>query len=1066
MQVAILGPLRLTGADGAELELGGTRLRVLLARLALDAGQFVGAAALIDALWGEHPPVDASNALQSVVSRLRRALRVESEGLVESGSAGYRLAIGPDDVDAHRFEALVGSAREALRAGRVAQGAEALRRALALWRGPVLDGLDDAPFAEPVVSRLAELRTAAVEDQLAAEVELGGHAEAVARLRELVTAQPLRERAAGLLMRALSAAGRQAEALAEFERVRRALDDELGVEPGPALREQHLAVLRGERPAPPPTGRPAALTSFVGRAAELAEVTRLLATARLVTLVGPGGAGKTRLAAEATAAGGRSWLVELARVRSDEDVPGAVLGALGGRDTRLIESSAGAPQPPSPVLDRVAEVLAGQRGVLVLDNCEHVVGAAAELANALLARCPGLTVLATSREPLAITGEVVLGVGPLAVPAEGAPVGAVLAADAVRLFADRAEAASPGFATAEHADEVAEVCRRLDGLPLAVELAAARLRSMTVRQVADRLDDRFRLLTGGNRTAMPRHRTLRAVVEWSWDLLDDQERRLAARLSVFPAPAAESSVVAVGAGAGLPAEDVVYVLASLVEKSLVQVVPGEPGAEVRYRMLETVRAYAAERLGESGEAETVRVAFGRCVLTLLRSAEPHLRGHEQVRWLRRVEADHGNVLGALRAAIGAGDTETAAALALGAMWYWMIGGHHREATSLISAVAVMPGDIPDATRTTLRALALFNDSHGIPDRGVAIALRAELAATDAMAGYPLLAVLEPMLAAFTGDVAGAWVAVGRAEAHPDPWARAMAELSRAFLLENAGDLLGAEAAATDALTRFRDLGDRWGQAMAIGQVAERRSLLGDHAASIAATEEAVRLASELGAADELPGMIARMGVQRARAGDLVGGEQQLREALVLVVDRGAVELSLLVRAWLATVLRLRGDLAGAEAEFAAGLPHLTQLGDRAAQLRVMVATVGVQLATAAGEFSRARRWLTEIIDERAASTDAPVLSGVAEAVAVLCQAEGDPETATRLLGLTTAVRGAPDLGNPELDELTAALDAALGPDKRLEVYTAASAAPRAEALGALHTELSTMANQAQPTRRR
>ncbi|WP_156755088.1 BTAD domain-containing putative transcriptional regulator [Actinokineospora pegani] len=1060
MQVAILGPLRLTGADGAELELSGTRLRVLLTRLALDAGRFVGAGALIDALWGDRPPVDASNALQSVVSRLRRALRVESAGLVESGSAGYRLVIGPDDVDAHRFEGLVVSGREALRAGRVAQGAEVLRAALALWRGPVLAGLDDAPFAGPVVSRLTELRVAAVEDQLAAEVELGGHVEAVARLRELVTAHPLRERAAGLLMRALSAAGRQAEALAEFERVRRALDDELGVEPGQALREQHLAVLRGERPAPPPTGRPAALTSFVGRDAELAEVTRLLTTARLVTLVGPGGAGKTRLAAEATVGSGRSWLVELARVRSDEDVPGAVLGALGGRDTRLIEAPTGAPQPPSPVLDRVAEVLAGQRGVLVLDNCEHVVAAAAELADALLARCPGLTVLATSREPLAITGEVVLGVGPLAVPAEGAPVEAVLAADAVRLFADRAEAAAPGFSTAEHVDEVAEVCRGLDGLPLAVELAAARLRSMTVRQVADRLDDRFRLLTGGNRTAMPRHRTLHAVVEWSWDLLDERERRLAARLSVFPAPAAESSVVAVGTGAGLPAEDVVYVLASLVEKSFVQVVPGQPGAEVRYRMLETVRAYAAERLGESGEAESVRVAFGRCVLTLLRAAEPHLRGHEQVHWLRRIEADHGNVLGALRAAVGAGDTEAAAALALGAMWYWMIGGHHREATNLISAVAAMPGDMPDAARVTLRALSLFNDSHGLPDRAVTIALRAELAAVDAMSGYPLLAVMEPMLAAFTGDVAGAWTAVGRAEAHPDPWARGMAELSRAFLLENAGDLLGAEAAATGALARFRDLGDRWGQAMAVGQVAERRSLLGDHAASIAATEEAVRLASELGAADELPGVIARMGVQRARAGDLAGGEQQLREALVLVADRGADDLSLLVRAWLATVLRLRGDLAGAEAEFATGLPHLAQLGDRAAQLRVMFATVGIQIATAAEDFPRARRWLTEATGDQVPVTDTPILSGVAEAVAVLCRAEGDPETAARLLGLTTATRGAPDLGNPELSALTAELDAALGQERRHEVYTAASELPRAEALTELLKVLSTVAEKA------
>ncbi|WP_285504709.1 BTAD domain-containing putative transcriptional regulator [Actinokineospora sp. NBRC 105648] len=1050
MQVALLGPLRLANGDGAVVELGGARLRMLLARLALDAGRVVPTAALIDGLWGEDPPADATNALQSLVSRLRRGLRPEADGLVESHPTGYRLLVSQDDVDVHRFERLAAQGRAALTDGRLAEATDKLRTALDLWHGPALAGLDDAPFAAGAVTRLSELRAAAVEDRLDADVRSGRHTEVIAELRTLVAEQPLRERPAALLVRALFLAGRQADALAVYERVRATLADELGVEPSPELRDLHLAVLRGEIEAPPTRHVTAALTSFVGRRAELAEVSRLLGGTRLVTLVGPGGAGKTRLSTEVVAAqDGQSWFVELAGVRATDDVPAAALAALGVRETRLMDNPGTGPRV-SNALDRLADVLGTQRCVLVLDNCEHLIEAAATLADSLLARCPRLRVLATSREPLAITGEVVFPVGPLGLPADDAPAAEVAGTEAVRLFADRAESAAPGFRVdGDHAATVAEICRRLDGLPLALELAAARLRSMTVGQIAERLDDRFRLLTGGSRTSLPRHRTLRAVVEWSWDLLEKPERVLAARLSMFPAAATAEAVAAVAADDDLlPAADVVYVLASLVEKSIVVAAEGRDG-QVRYRMLETVRAYAAERHAESGETERVRDRYCRYFLAFLQEAEPHLRGPEQVGWLARITADHENMLAAVRHAIGAADADLAHRLAVGATWFWMVAGQQREAMKVVTEVVALPGPAPAHARATLRALAAFAEAGGIPDREVVRELRADLAATDAISHYPMMAMVEPLLAAFSGDMADALANVARMIDHPDPWARALALLGQAFLQENQGDLAEAEVAVEAALTRFRELGDRWGQAMAIGQVSERRSLRGDHVGAIEANEEAVRLVSELGAVDELPGSLGRLAIQRGRAGDLAGAERDAREALRIAERSGNVENRAVLLAWLSTILRQRGDLPAARAVLNAGEAALTALPGRPPHWLTLYATAGAQLSIAEGHPEFALSALSEALAAIASIPDMPIAGTLGEVTAQVLFARGDAMGAARLLGVAAAVRGAPDLGNPELVELTSKMDELLGADGRVAAYESGMALPRTAALAEL-----------------
>lgn len=576
MRVAMLGPLEVRGADDRPVEVGGGRLRALLIRLALDAGHVVTSEALIDGIWGERPPSGAPNALQSLVSRLRRAVHNGAAPLIESHPAGYRLVLPPDQVDALRFERLAGDGRRELAAGRHAAAAEQLAEAERLWRGPALADVLDLPFAVAPAARLEELRITSTEDRIDAELGLGRHADVVGDLEQLGAAYPLRERIRGQLIRALYGAGRQADALAAYDQTRRALADQLGIDPSPELTALQVAVLRRDpalQPAagpaalpagPPPARRTlrAQLTSFVGRDDEVRRIRKLLAEERLVTLVGPGGAGKTRLATESAAQLEETvpdgvWFVELAPLTNPADLPQSVLAAIGAREAALFEATRLDGHDPAAAgrdaTARLLETLGTKRALLVIDNCEHLIDAAAALADQLLAGCPDLRILATSREPLSVTGETLCPVPPLAVPHSdlhhhGVDPVETLGYASVRLFVDRANAVRPGFRIdTTTVDPVVEICRRLDGMPLAIELAAARLRALPVAQIASRLDDRFRLLTGGSRTALPRHQTLRAVVDWSWDLLDDAERRLARRLAVFAGGATVESAEAVGA---------------------------------------------------------------------------------------------------------------------------------------------------------------------------------------------------------------------------------------------------------------------------------------------------------------------------------------------------------------------------------------------------------------------------------------------------------------------------------------------------------------------------------------
>ncbi|MFC7218082.1 BTAD domain-containing putative transcriptional regulator [Streptomyces polyrhachis] len=1035
LRVVLLGPVRVYGEDGAPVEVGGARLRMLLARLALAPGRAVSVDSLVDGLWGEEPPADAANALQALVSRLRRALR--GTAAVESASGGYRLAVRAEDVDAHRFEELAARGRRELAAGRAGAAAPPLAAALGLWQGAALADVRGAPFAGPAATRLDGLRTAAVEDHCDAELRLGRFGEVLADLEAAGGERPLSERVAGLRIRALAAAGRQSDALAVYETVRERLGEELGVDPSAGLREIHLSLLRGElatpaeRAAATPSRLPARLTSFVGRDGELDGFADRFAGRRLVTIVGPGGAGKTRLALEAAArdrahARGRVWFVTLAGVSAPDRLADAVLGALGSTDGSLYDAGQGRRVTP---VERMADLIGSGDALLLLDNCEHLVEAAAELAAELLDRIPELRILATSREALAITGESLYHLGPLDVPT-GSPEAAEAArSPAVRLFADRTATVRPDFTLDDSVlDAVVEICRRLDGIPLALELAAAKLRSMSVEQIARRLDDRFRLLASGSRTALPRQRTLLALVEWSWDLLDGPEQTLARRLSAFPGGATVPALEAVCADASLPAADLPYVLDALVEKSLVHTVEEGAGGP-RYRMLETVRAYAARRLAESGDDVTGRyVAY---FLALAEEHEPRLRTGEQLRATEVFDAEHDNLVHALRSVADSGDPgdpgdeALTARFAAAMFWYWGIRGM----STLLDTYLVRAG-APDPVRTR-------DGEHPAADGESATAREF----------HPAVLLLRMSRAALPAEAAEQDPLTS-----PDPWVRATAHLARDFALTEQGDLDTGADSRRAALRGFEEAGDRWGLVMSLLPIGRDHSLRGEYPQAIATFERCVALSSELGTEDYLYLSQARLARERRRSGDLEGALRDLRAAHRQARERGRLRLEANIMVGMANVHRRAGDLARSDAV----LDRLEALGSRRPSLRGpardLIVSTRVENRLAQGDAAGARLLLPEAAGALFGQGAGAALAWVAELLGGLRALEGNPQEGARALGMSQVMRGAFDRGEPEWRELIERIVAELGEEGFRTAYEAGAAYSREDALRWLEAE--------------
>ncbi|MEV5828693.1 BTAD domain-containing putative transcriptional regulator [Spirillospora sp. NPDC052242] len=980
MFVGILGPLVITDA-GAPVPVGGARLRVLVTRLALDPGRTVTGEALVRAVWPDGGPADPGHALQALVSRLRRRL---PDGRVRSEPGGYLLDVAPDAVDAHRFERLAREGARALRGGEDGRAAKLLGEALGLWRGDPLADAGDAPFAAAEAVRLRGLRLAATEDRVAAELAAGADPGALAaELEGLAARHPLRERVRALLVRALHRDGRPAEALAVFEEFRRTLADELGADPGDEARAAYLDVLRVPRARPRGNLR-APATGFVGREDECAWIARRLWEGRLVTLVGPGGAGKTRLATTvgerlAERFPGGVWVVELAAVGAGGEVPGAVAAALGVRGP-----------------ERVAEALAGVETLLVLDNCEHVLDAAAELAGGLLGACPGLRVLATGRERLGIDGEALCPVPPLDGP------------DAARLFAERAAAVRPGFDAAESAAAVAEICRRLDGLPLAIELAAARLRAMTPEQLAHRLDRRFRLLGGDRRPA--RHRTLRAVVAWSWDLLDERERRLAERLGVFAGTIAPEAAHRV-AGAGLDDLD------ALADRSLLQAVEG---AEPRFRMLETIREYGRERLAERGELDGVRAAHRAYFLELAERAEPHLRRAEQAAWLPLLTAEHENLLAALHGAEADGDAGAAVRLAAALAVFWMLQGDHAEVARLLRGALETPRRTPvpaDAEGAALGGYVLNTVLAGGAARDD------PLVGTPARGDRPLAVLAGPGAALLADDTAGGLAAIDRLLPGRDAWTRATLHVMAAMLNGNAGDMAAAHRDLAAAVAAYRESGERGGLAMALLFAASTEMSAGDYADAAAALEESIGLLRALGQEREAAQQRVMLAVVLARSGDV----RRARGELAALLDpEAATPARYLAGARLALgdLARHGGDPAEAERHYADAERDLER-APSGPQYRSLLSTARAHIAISAGERAAARRRLRAALAEAVAAPDMPVAASAGVGIARL-RAADRPADAAAALGAASVLRGGPDESDLDLAHVTRDLRDALG----------------------------------------
>jgi predicted ATPase/DNA-binding SARP family transcriptional activator len=1073
VQVQILGPLRV--ANGAQsIEVGGARLRALLIRLAADAGNWVSVSALVEALWENEPPGDEVNALQSLVSRLRRALRTAE--LIESGPAGYRLAIEAEAVDGIRFERLAGQGRRQLADGDPDAASDLLEQALELWRGEPLTEVAEAGYAVVWAQRLDKLRLTAIDDRAEAGLQRGRHPELVADLEAVAGEHPLRERTQELLIRALAGSGRQTEALTVYEKLSRRLADELGLDPPAHLQRLHTAVLRGDPdvlvPAPAATAPTrvrrtnlrAPLTSFVGRDAELGRLTELIERSRLVTLVGPGGAGKTRLANEAAAGltdrgTGGTWVVELAPVTDPEAVASTALSSIGVLEGQILDRPAAGPRD---AFSRLVEILAEHDVVLILDNCEHLIDAAAKLAEYLLGECPRLTVLATSREPLGIVGESLWPVNPLGIPRPDDDLADALAAPAVQLLLDRAMLVRPGFViTADNVDAVMEICRRLDGLPLAIELAAARLRNLTVEAVAARLDDRFRLLSGGNRTAMPRHQTLRAVVSWSWGLLTDSERVLAERLSVFPGGATASTAVAVCARDApdpVSADVVADLLMSLADKSLLVVAEptgADNGAQPRYRMLETIREFATDQLAERGETADLRAAHARYFLALAETAEPKLRSGEQLIWRDVLTTEHDNLFATLQFAVETGDSDLALRLGAALGWYWTLLGRHDEAAGWLGQALSVPGERPDAAYAVVKVVHTMSAAAagmGIPSDEAATEL---LKLTEGLDGdHPLLALIEPGVALLRDDNEGGQQAVARnLLRHHDPWTQAMLHLMSGMTAENDGDLDQMERSFPLALKGFREIGDRWGIGATVGSWAIMASARGETEAAIEALEEARQMMRELRAREDEAYTLIRVGMMRLRLPDLVGARRDLEQAQQIADESNAPLSRGFVKLALGVLAHYEGDDDEARRSAEEALVVLGRAAFAPPQIMALALAGLAMLDIQAGQLDAARERLRKANESVRTSRDMPVGAQVCMFAADLLLAEGDAALAAELLGVSAGLRGMEDLGDPEVWRIAAAIEAALGAEEFTRLRSQGRNLDRAAALALLQSSL-------------
>ena len=957
MEIRLLGAFEVMADDGPR-SLGGLRQRAVLAVLAVHANEVVPVDRLADDVWSGEPPPSAVGTLQRYISHLRRAL----EGLpatIETRGPGYVLTTDAESIDARRFERLVDIARILLPTA-PHTAIDRIDEALACWRGAPLADFAYEEFAQPEVTRLEELHLNALEVRNDAALELGRYRDLVPELEGLVARHPLREGFRGQLMRALHASGRRADALRVYREGRELLVEELGLDPGVELQRLEQAILLQDASVEPATAPreaegnlPVETTTFIGRDVDIAEVTSRLALSRLVTLTGPGGSGKTRLglrvaAQESGAFPGGVWLVELGALVNGELVAGEVASQLGIHDDNGADAA-----------ELIATSLSTRRCLVVIDCCEHLLDPVAALVDRVLKAGEGPRILATSREPLGVAGETPWPVRPLPVPPSERDVSTLATLeefDAARLFIDRARLTAGFMPTDRDAGSIAEICRRLDGIPLAIELAAARTRVLTPSELASRLDDRFALLTNGARTALPRHRTLRATVEWSYELLTSTEQAVLDRLSVFAGVFGLEDAEAVCTDDTVSRGEVVDAVASLVNKSLLVRADTDLDS-TSYRLLDTIRQFAGERLVASSVEDEVRGRHAEHHLSIASATGPLVRGPLARTALDTLEARHDDFRAALSWLLANERGDDAQRLAASLVSFWDTRYLAIEGRRWLDRVLALPPSDPSwwveaAAGAAFLAWLLddFNaaaawcqeglarcDADDLANRGRLQSIRAEV--TRNLENDPILATRQALAAAAlcreAGEVRGeadanrvlTLVAFDRNsladatayateclrlfELSGDQQGIAGARSMLAACARDSGNWVLARELYEDSLVHFDEVGEPIGSALVIRSLASLALMEGDYERADRMARESLRRNERLGAvrgAGESCLVLAETALAEGRLDEAVDWCDRAHDTLS---KRGFEGDLVLVRETSARVALARGDIEAA-----------------------------------------------------------------------------------------------------------------------------------------------------------
>jgi predicted ATPase/DNA-binding SARP family transcriptional activator len=935
VEIRLFGPLRVSADGGAPGEIGSGRERTLLALLAINPGRTATSDELIEAVWGDELPADPKHALQSAMSRLRRTLgSLTSSDVVLTDSSGYRL-VDETTTDVQRFGDLVDRAGS-LNHDDPVTARDLLAEAVDLGADRALADFAYDNWAQPHITLLSEALLLATANRIELDLRLGRHNEVVPELQRLIIEHPLRERFWGQLMLALYRSGRQDAALAAFGEARRLLGEELGVEPSGELRRLEQAILDqdpeldaeidaslgGSAPAPPrhltsAEKLPIQLTSFVGRGNDLEALEDLAGEQRLVTLTGAGGTGKTRLAIELASALGDAhpdgvWFVDLAKISSDDEVWSAIGTARGVRE-----------HESGDLASAIATHIGPDRALMLIDNCEHVIAGAAAAAERLMVECPGLRILATSREPLKAAGEVVWPVAPLRIPQQASDLGVedVSGFDAITLLADRLTALNPRFVLDDDsARALARISAAVDGIPLALELAAARAAVMGPIEVSELLADHYELLEGGRRSAAPRQQSYEATVRWSYDLLQADEQRVFRALAVFRGGFDLAGAEQIS---GASPDDVPTFIARLGAASLISRDAGAV-AGGRYRMLEPVRQAAAKLLGEHDEETAAREAHRTHYRGLATRAGRGLRSHDQASWIRLVDVDRANLLAAFEDSSTSGDVETALVIASALAPYMQVRGQLTDGRNLVAGaldIGAGPNELRATTLVDLAHLSFFQCDYSEMGKYADAALdliepeEHPVVAADALAvqGLAALKQRDPALAHRLLDESQRLY-----EDAGDSWGAGTALSYQGLVSLDEGDMAAARQSYEASLTRLRGDGESWVTAFSLCALGNLARSVGDRNLADSLLTEALSMSQRMDDAWGVARAEAYLGRLRIDDGEFEIAATLLTDSLDRFLRMGDREDTALCLEGIAALVAAQGDAESAVELFGAG----------------------------------------------------------------------------------------------------------------------------------------------------